>query len=153
MRVGAWPEKTKTLLQENGAPFRSRAHANCPAGTCAGLDTNAGVVIDQASGNRAVVEVGGIQELIRGILQQALAQGAEFVDIETLEKLDNFFRRVHARRAGGQRGVAQGHDDLDVTSFGDSDQHPALSLPIEDRTPAPIASLGAWVRAVRVSRR
>src|SRR5205814_92279 len=32
-----------------------------------------------------------------------------------------------------------GLDDRDITGFGDSDQHPDLSSPIEDRTPARIA--------------
>src|SRR2546423_12148698 len=57
-----------------------------------------------------------------------LDHGAEFVDVKAVEKLDDFSRRVHARRTGGQRGVTQSHDDLRITRFRDSDQHPDVYL-------------------------
>src|SRR5438034_11050114 len=44
-----------------------------------------------------------------------LDHGGEFVDVKAVEKLDDFPRRVHARRTGGQRGVPQSHDVLRVT--------------------------------------
>src|SRR5436853_5439800 len=47
----------------------------------------------------------------------SLDHGAEFVDVKAVEKLDDFSRRVHARRTGGQRGVTQSHDDLAITRF------------------------------------